>query len=97
MAEVLIRGAQPPTTELVDAIYLAAETLGIWECYAHAGRYHFVLGAGWSLAVSADSVERIRIETCRLTRPVDTMWTTARRQDRLAGLIKRLSRVPEAV
>lgn len=97
MSDVLIRGATPTTNELTDAIYAAAETLGIWECYAHEGRYHFALGGGWSVALSADSAQRIRVETCRLTSPVARMWALAHRRDRLAGLVRRLSNVPQAV
>lgn len=96
MAELVIRGATPTDT-LVEAIYVAAEALDIWECYAHEGRYHFALGYGWSLALSADSADRIRVETCRLTQPSSTMWTLAHRHDRLAGLVLRMSAVPEAV
>lgn len=97
MTELLIRGVLPTTDELADAIYVAAETLGVWECYAHEGRYHFALGGGWSLALSADSAERICVETCRLTSPTSRMWTFAHRKDRLAGLVRRMSKVPETV
>lgn len=97
MAELIIRGRAPIETPLVDAIYTAAAALDIWECYAHDQRYHFALGGGWSLALSADSADRIRIEACSLTRPVSRMWTLARHKDRLAGLVKKLSTVPEAV
>lgn len=96
MPDLTIRGITP-AADVAETVYEAARVLDIWECYSHDGRYHFVLGGGWSLAVSADSVDRIRIETCRLTRPVDTMWATTHRRDRLAGLIRRMSRVPEAV
>lgn len=91
MTELTIRGAWPQVDELVDAIYVAAETLGIQECYAYEGRYHFSLGSGWSVALSADSADRIRVETCRLTRPVTRMWTLASRKDRLAGLVTKMS------
>lgn len=97
MTDLLIRGVMPTTSALTDAIYVAAEALGVWECYAHEGRYHFALGGGWSLALSADSANRIRVETCRLTSPVARMWALAHRRDRLAGLVKRLSNVPQAV
>lgn len=96
MAELIIRGAAPSHL-LADAIYVVAEALDIWECYAHEGRYHFALGGGWSIALSADSGERIRVETCRLTHPVSTMWALAHRHDRLAGLVRKMSAVPEAV
>lgn len=96
MSEVVIKGV-PPAQQLVDAIYMAASLLDRWECYAHEGRYHFALGGGWSLALSADSADRVRVESCRLTQPVSTMWTPAHRKDRLAGLVKRMSTVPETV
>ena len=83
--------------DLVQAIYAAAAALDIWECYSHDGRCHFTLGGGWSVALSADSANRIRVETCRLTRPVSSMWTAAHRLDRLAGLVRKMSTVPEAV
>lgn len=96
MAELRIRGAAP-AEDLVAAIYVAAGALDKWECFALDGSYHFSLGGGWSVALSADSADRIRIETCRLSRPVDRMWCSSRRVDRLAGLVKRMSQVPQAV
>ena len=96
MSELCIRG-KPPEGSLVDAVYVAARELDQWVCYAHEGRYHFTLGGGWSVALSADSADRIRIDTCHLTRSVVTMWALAHRQDRLAGLVRRMSTVPEAV
>lgn len=96
MALLRIKGATP-AIDLVEAIYVAAEELDIWECYAADGRYHFVLGGGWSLALSADSADRVRVETCRLSRPVDRMWCSTRHPNRLAGLVRRMSQIPEAV
>lgn len=96
MSELVIRGGAPAES-LVDAIYATAAVLDIWECYAHGGRYHFALGGGMSLALSADSAGRIRVETCRLTQPVSTMWALAHRLDRLAGLVRRMSTVSEPV
>lgn len=97
MSDLVIKGGTPAAQQLVEAIYTAAETLDVWECYAHEGRYHFSLGGGWSIALSADSADRVRVESCRLTRPVATMWTPAHRKDRLAGLVKRMRPVPETV
>ena len=96
MSDLIIQG-QAPETFLIDALYLAAEVLDEWICYAHEGRYHFPLSGGWSLALSADSAGRIRVDSCRLTHPVSTMWASARRRDRLAGLVRKMSTVPETV
>lgn len=96
MSGLVIRG-KTPGPPLVEAVFTAAETLDRWECYAHEGRYHFLLGGGYSVALSLDSADRIRVESCRLTRPVSTMWVFAHHRDRLAGLVRKMSTVPEAV
>jgi hypothetical protein len=96
MSEVVIHG-EVPTRAIVDAVYVTARTLDIWECYAHEGRYHFCLGAGLTIALSTDSGDRIRVDSCRLGRPLTTMWTFIARRDRLAGLVRKMSAtVPEA-
>lgn len=82
---------------LSDALRRVAETLHIWECYAYEDRYHFSLDGGWSVAISLDSADRIRVETCRLTRPTSTMWAKSHRLDRLAGLVRKMAIVPETV
>ena len=96
MSDLVITGRQP-VAPLSEAVLAAARVLDTWECYALEDRYHFALGGGWSLALSSDSADRIRVETCRLTRPTDTMWASSSRVDRLAGLVRRMSTVPEAV
>lgn len=92
-----IHGTLPRTEDLLDAVRAAAETLDATECWLHDGRYHFALGGGWSIALSSDSADRIRVEACRLTRPMTTMWTLAGKWHRLAGLVSRLSQVAEPV
>lgn len=94
---VLIHGTQPSSDHLVEAIYAAAEALGLDECFAYEGRYHFRLPqSGWTLAISADSGDRIRVESCHLTQPVDRMWCLSHRLDRLAGLVRSMASVPQA-
>jgi hypothetical protein len=97
MADHLVIRGNAPAGALVDAVYVAAAALEVWECYAHEGRYHFTLGGGWTVALSADSADRVRVETCRLTRPEATMWVLAHQHDRLAGLVRMMSTMPEAV
>lgn len=86
-----IFGAEPSLDVLVEALEVAARRLDIWTCYAHEGRFHFSLGHGLSIALSSDSADRIRVEACRLCRPVATMWVLAGANDRLAGLIGRMA------
>jgi hypothetical protein len=90
-----IYGTLPETPDLAEAIYTAADVLGMSECYAHDGRYHFPLGAGRSIAVSSDSAYRIRVESCRLCRPESTLWVLSHSLDRLAAIVRRMGQVAE--
>lgn len=96
-AMLRIYGSLPGTPDLAEAVYVAATALGMTECYAHDGRYHFSLGGGRSIALSADSAGRIRVEACHLCRPESTMWALAHRPDRLSSLVKRMGQVVEPV
>jgi hypothetical protein len=95
MADLIVRGIAP-VGELVDAIMVAARVLDTWECWAHDGKYHFALYGGWTIAISADSADRICVETCWQTRPETKMWTLTHRLDRLAGVVRRMSTMPAA-
>lgn len=88
MVQVLGRRPDP---DLLDALDVAADALGLRVCYRHDGRYHFSLGEGRSIAVSSESAGRFRVEVCRLCRPVHTMWAFSHDLDRLAGLVRHLS------
>lgn len=88
MVQVLGRRPDP---DLLDALDVAADVLGLRVCYRYLDRYHFSLGAGRSIALSAESAGRFRVEDCRLCRPVHTMWAFSHDLDRLAGLVRHLS------
>lgn len=68
---------------------VAADALDRHTCYAFDGRFHFVVGSGWTIAVSSDSQDRIRVETCCRSVPKTAMWVLAGRHDRMAGLVTR--------
>lgn len=87
---VQVRGGRPEP-DLLDALDVAADVLGLRVCYRHLDRYHFSLGAGRSIALSSESAGRFRVEVCRLCRPVHTMWAFSHDLDRLAGLVRHLS------
>lgn len=85
-----ILGSPPSTQELADALMVAAEALEKDKIYAFDGRFHFVIDPVWTIALSADSVDRVRVETCRLSCPTETMWVLAERHDRIAALVLRM-------
>jgi hypothetical protein len=73
--------------EVFQALLVIADTLGARYTYAHRGRYHFTIRDDWTIALSADSAHRFRLETCRATTPRDTLWVLVDDADRLAGLV----------
>lgn len=79
--------AKPSDASVFQALLLIASTLGQRYAYWHRGRYHFALADDWSIAVSPESAGRFRVEACRYTEPVDTLWTLADDRERLAGLV----------
>lgn len=83
----MLRGRITPPAELYSAIEWVSELLGRDVCWLYQRRYHFELADGWTLALSAESAGRIRVETCHWTRPVVTLWTFAEDKDRLAELV----------
>lgn len=56
-------------------------------CWHLGDSYHFVLDEGWSLALSADSAERWRVQACRFTVPAVERWVLAGNDERLAALV----------
>lgn len=89
--DLRVLGTAPDTEELAEALCVVAEKLDRNVCYAHHGRFHFTLGDGWTIAVSAESAGRLRVETCLRCSPRTRMWVLARKHDRLAGLVARMS------
>lgn len=81
------KGGKPSDAKVFQALLLIADELGERYAYAHHGRYHFTIAEDWSIALSADSAERFRLDACRRTVPTSTLWTHADDTDRLAGLI----------
>jgi hypothetical protein len=93
-----ILGKPPGTQEFADALMVAAGTLEKDTCYSFDGRFHFSIGSGWTIALSSDSADRMRVESCRLSAPKQAMWVLAENHDRLANLVvKMLDEVLERV
>lgn len=86
-----IFGTEPSSQDLLDALLVAARVLDNMVCWVIQDRFHFALGSGWSLALSADSAERIRIEACHRSVPRSSMWTLAHDHARLAAVVERMS------
>jgi hypothetical protein len=73
--------------QLVHAAKVVAAEVGAEQgVYCFGGRIGVPVGSGWSLAISTDYAERLRIEACLDGGVVATMWAFAGDDDRLAEL-----------
>lgn len=81
----------PSPCRLARALLLAGALLGDYECFYLRRRFHFVLSAGWSIAISTESAGRFRVEACQLSRPRNTLWSLDGEDEHLAGAILELT------
>ena len=87
--DLRILGHAPSTQELADGLMVAAEVLEQDTVYAYDGRFHLLVDSNYSIALSADSADRIRVEACKLSCPGAPSWVFAGRHDRLKQVITR--------
>lgn len=86
----MVRLTPPTRIQTARALRTVAEALGEPYAYRVGARYFFPLGEGWYAAISPDDAGRFRVDACRGTAPVATLWSAAQDHDRLAGLIQGL-------
>lgn len=74
--------------QLVRAVKQAATLIGTSQAtYCFEGRMALPLAAGWSLVISPDDAERLRVQACHSGRVRATMWVRADDEERLAELV----------
>jgi hypothetical protein len=62
-------------------------------CWLYERRWHFSVGAGWTIALSPDSAGRFRLDACRHTRTVHSVWVLPCDRDALVGSVRCLTSV----
>ena len=76
----------PTTRDLIDTLRLVGHLLGEGVCYTIGSRFHFRLDGPWTLALSAQSANRYRVEACHMGVPRATLWCLAGDRQRLEDL-----------
>lgn len=90
--------AAPPAPDRIRrALERVGELLDVDVAWLYQRRFHFALGDGWTIALSAESAGRFRVEACRWTRPAATLWSRAADEDRLDALVLALAAEIEGV
>lgn len=87
----------PSNTAMYHAAVRVAAILGRRWAYLYKRAFHFRLDDGWTIALSPESAGRIRVEACRWTSPVVTLWVLAEDTERLADLVLELAGEIEGV
>lgn len=81
----------PTPCELREALVRVSDTLEQPVAWVHRGRIHFIVADEWTIAVSAESARRLRLDVCHYTCPRATVWTSIDDHDRLCELVTDLA------
>lgn len=82
--------ATPSDADVFQALIAVGGALGHRYAYWHAGAYHFTVTDGWTIALSAETASRIRLDACFRGRPRTTLWSLASDRERLASVATRM-------
>lgn len=93
---MLLTGTIPP--EAMRDLLLHVARLLEPVTWLYDGGYHFRLPVdGWTVSFSPDSAGRVRVEACRGTVPVSTVWVALDDRDRLTAIVEDLREQAAAV
>jgi hypothetical protein len=74
---------------LWDTLLDIANALGVDRCTFYRSAFHFDLGNGdWTVAVTPDSVGRVRLETCHFGEIVSTRWCRGGDTHRIMDMVR---------
>lgn len=84
----------PSPEAILDALRVAGLELGEPRCYWWRGTYHFPLDGhdGYTIGLTPESAGRVRVQLCRWSRPLDTVWARVADAGRLAQVVGDLAR-----
>lgn len=69
------------------ALIEVSHALGTGRCWFYRGAFHFALDADWTVAVTPDSLGRVRVDTCHLGVVRDTKWCRDNDTSRLVSIV----------
>jgi len=74
--------------ELAETLRFVGSLLNTPETmYCFEGRFRFELAGGWTLVVSSDLAQRLRLDACLRGRVRDTLWCGVKDRERLESLV----------
>lgn len=79
--------ATPSDAGVFQALLLIGRALGHRYAYWHAGAYHFIVADEWTIALTAETAGRFRLEACYRGDVRTTLWALASDRGRLASIV----------
>jgi hypothetical protein len=76
------------SAEILTALEVAADALGVDICWYYRGDFHFRLRDGWTVSITPETAERLRVETWIGLRRRDRKWARSGDCDRLRWLVR---------
>lgn len=83
----LLTAPTPTPEEMFHACRRAADVLGVERAFRLGNRHYFALGAGWQIALSAESGMRVQIQGWHHAECRATFFARIEDHERLAGLL----------
>jgi len=76
--------------EFRSALRTAGAYLELDVTWLYNGSYHFRLGRGFTIALTPESAGRVRVDACRWTRPLTTLWALLEDTERIGSIVAEL-------
>lgn len=78
---------------LLDALHTTGDALNSARCWLHRRSFHFVLRDDWSIAITPDAADRLRVEVHQGLRVVPSMtrWVLVGDRERLIEVVHHLA------
>jgi hypothetical protein len=88
MARLTVHNNDEPQGVIRDALYVAADVLGVDVCWFYCGGFHFRLTDSWTVSITPETAGRLRVETWWWLRPRDRKWAKSDDRNRVAYLVR---------
>jgi hypothetical protein len=74
--------------EILTALHVAADELEVTLCWYYRGDFHFRLPGEWTVSITPESAERVRVETWSELLRRDRKWARSGDSNRLRHLVR---------
>lgn len=88
MARLTVLNNYEPPCEIVDALHVAADALGVDVCWFYRGGFHFRLPADMHVSITPETAGRLRVETWWNLQPRDRKWAMSDDLNRVSWLVR---------